>query len=146
MGTALSRRLVNRGFVVHGLDAHLKKETLRGANIDVHALTQHVQTKARPLTGISKKTASDLFGTTLLRVGDQMQSYRFEDHESEGMLPLAGKVAEARTVANILTVQPPSPKGKDADQGKYPPRHVNIHFGRRRPATACNVCHKPQPA
>jgi len=128
MGIALSRRLVNRGFVAHGLDTHLRAVVYGGTNVDVHALSQHVQTKARPLTGISKKTASDLFGTTLRSVGDQMQYYRFEDHESEGMLPLAGKVAEARTVANVLTAKPTSPKIKAADQRKHPPRHVNIHF------------------
>ncbi len=128
MGNALSTRLANRGFVVHGLDAHLREVAHRGMNVDVHALSQHVQTNALPLTGISKKTASKLFGTTLLRVGEQMPHYRFEDHESEGMLPLAGKVVEARTVAKVLTVKPRALKVKAADQGTRPPRHVNIHF------------------
>ncbi|HEY4931958.1 MAG TPA: hypothetical protein VII23_10330 [Terriglobales bacterium] len=128
MGTILSSRLVNRGFLVHGLDAHLKEETLRGVNVDVHALTQHVQTNARPLSGITKKTASKLFGTTLLRVGDQMPYYRFEDHESDGMLPLAGKVVEARTVANRLTVKPSAFKSKTSSPVAHTPRHVNIHF------------------
>ena len=128
MGTALSRRLVNRGFLVYGLDALLRKENLRGANVDVHALAKHVQGQARPLTDISGKAASNLFETTLLRVGEYMPRYRFEDHESEGMLPLAGKVAVARAVASMLTIDPSSFKSMSPSEVKRAPRHVNIHF------------------
>ena len=92
----ISTRLTLQGLTIPRLDLHGNAVRDQGADLTVAALAQHVQTYARPLARMTRQGATEVFSSKLLRIGETMQTYEFESHESEGMLPLAAKVVDAR--------------------------------------------------
>ena len=124
-GDAISERLARGGLSVVDLDTHLTGIRDSGIAVTIDDLTDHVQKSSKPLAQLNRAAARNALSAKLRRIGGAMPAYRFEDHESDGMLPLAGKVAVARAVANALRTTTGSRARPSPPPG---PRHVNTGF------------------
>ena len=128
LGAAVSTRLIDMG--VHAPDVDKIIDALRrtGPRIDLGDLATRIDwtaTRVSALDGAKAAAAVSAKLRDIVAVGPEL---RFEDHESEGMLPLAAKVADARIFLRRVrgeAVPKPPPKSKPKPK---PPRHVNTAF------------------
>ena len=123
-GDAIRAQLARQGVAVRDLDVHVGSTRDLGANLTFDSITRHVQANCLPLARLDRDSATELFTIELGRIGERMPLYEFESHESDGMLPLAGKIDVARAIAEALRT------GKRRKRPREP-RHVNTGFWTR---------------
>jgi hypothetical protein len=124
-GHSLAARLPEHGLVAVELGTTF--ENLRSSTtvLSVEDLATHVVAASRPFHSINRAGAADLFSMKVDDIIHSSPTYEYEHYESDGMLPLAAKIADARSLANAVRVPKASPSRR--------PRHVNSAFYATRP-------------
>ncbi|KQP18257.1 CHAT domain-containing protein [Pseudorhodoferax sp. Leaf267] len=117
-GASVAARLVERGIHAPAVDAAIAR--LRHTQPSIDALASAASEGAVLLSSLRGSPAAAAVVTTALDDIGALTDLRYENHESEGMLPLASKLAVARKLAQRLGGLRPVPSGAA--------RHVNIGF------------------
>lgn len=135
----LSERGVHAPGVERAFRAMLAKESQA---LDSDALGEAIASSAVSVRSLDRDGANAAVETKLRSITALQPLLRYEDHESEGMLPLAAKVADARALLRQLGSAPTTkPRAArhvnaaffaDEDSGrlkKVPPAHARLRAG-----------------
>ena len=120
-GHSLAAKLPQHGLV--GIDLGYEFEQLRGSGevLSVDDLAGYIVTKSQPFRSMNRRGAMNIFSTKIDDIVRSSAAYHYEDHESGGMLPLAAKIADVRSLVNAVR----DPK---AVMPRRVPRQVNSAF------------------
>ena len=122
-GDMIASRMIDKGFIVRPLDVDM--EGLYAEPVSLERVADLVQAKAVRIEDALNPTIAprfeDLIREKLDNVSSSLHEFSFEDHESEGTLPLAIKSLNLRNILRATGVM-----GKELDvETARPPRHVN---------------------
>jgi hypothetical protein len=117
-GHLLAAKLPKHGVVAIDLGLRIERMRNEGTSVlTVDDLAETVASSSKPLRSIDPKI---VFSDKLDDIVNSAANYYYEDHESDGMLPLAAKVDDARSLVTAM----PGRKKKIAAG----PRYVNSAF------------------
>jgi hypothetical protein len=102
-GAAVSTYLAQHGVYAPQVDTALATHSRGDESVDVRELTRTIGRGAKPLHELTLQNTATIYRKTLRSIAKLQPELRYEDHESDGMLPLAAKVTEARTLMRALT-------------------------------------------
>lgn len=119
-GHSLAAKLPQHGLVAIDLGSKFEDLRSKGNVFSLDDLVGHIVTASRPFRSISQRGAARIFSTKLDDIVRSSAAYHYEDHESDGMLPLAAKIADARSLANAVRDSKAKPRRVS--------RHVNSAF------------------
>src|SRR5262249_30051750 len=123
-GASLSKSLIQNGVYAPSIEKLVLNLCRQRATITVEDLAQQIHQDATSVESLSRADAAAAVSTKLQDISFIAPELRFEDHESEGMLPLAAKIEDARTLLEKV-------RGGVVPQPRSP-RHVNTAFFKER--------------
>lgn len=119
VGAGLSERGVHAPGVERTFDAMLASQ---GSTLDSDAFGAAIASGAVNVQSLDRSRANAVVASKLRSITALQPMLSYESHESEGMLPLAGKVADARALLRRLGTTPTPTRRRRAV------RHVNAAF------------------
>jgi hypothetical protein len=118
-GDMVSKELADAGILAGDLDLEFEKFHREGTSVPLDELAESMMASSTPLAEIDAIKTFNVLTGKLTRVKQMMPKLEFEDHESHGMLPVAAKVADLRSIiTRLIQGRKPSPEK----------RHVNASF------------------
>jgi hypothetical protein len=120
-GHSLAAKLPQHGLVAIDLGSEFEQLRGRGIVLSVDDLAGYIVTKSQPFRSMNRRGAMNIFSTKIDDIVRSSAAYRYEDRESDGMLPLAAKIADVRSL--VTAVRDPN-----AARPGRAPRHVNSAF------------------
>jgi hypothetical protein len=120
LGGLVSTQLASRGVYAADVDQMIERFRRERRSVAPSELAKEIEAKARPLRGFDQNEAADALAANLRHISTMAVDLTFEDHESEGMLPLAANIAGARSLLQAVRGQRPPAIPR--------PRNVNTAF------------------
>jgi hypothetical protein len=142
LGHSLAAKLPRHGLVAIDLGSTFEDLRRKENVISVDDLAGHIVRASRPFQSMSRRSAANIFSTKLDDIVRSSAAYHYEDHESDGMLPLAAKIADARSLVNAVRDPKAKPRrvlrhvnsafyttGSDGKLKKIPQRNARLRVG-----------------